>query len=251
MQTFPIRIHARRRLVARALAAIVLGLLAAGPVSAADDHDHDHRHENALPRFEGKTLAGGQASTDLLQKRRGLIYVFASSDPDAERVAALVESVAAEAAAANVVILGIARDPNPDLSKHFAKLHGFEFPVIGDREGTISQKLRVPPATSSLLVVDAEGYVIGGIGGLARQPKENDPTAEDGLRRLLNLGVKSKAATPTLGVRPKAPPFDVVGLDGKTRITLAELSGKVVVFLFFLPTCPHCHDVLKHLDGLQ
>jgi len=244
--------EARRRTVARALAGLALAVTGfAVLLAAAGGALAQTRSEPALPRFEGTTLDGKPASTDLLQKRRGLVYVFASNDPDAERVAAMLEDVRKEAAAANVAILGIARDPNPELARHFMRLHGFDFPAVQDRDGQISRKVRVPPASSSLLVIDAEGYLIGGVAGLAAQPKDQDVLYAAELRRLLNLEPKRASATPILGVRPIAPPFDVLTLDGKTHVTLAGLSGKVVVFVFFLPTCPHCHEVLKVLDALQ
>ena len=238
--------HARRRLLARVLAGLSLLILGTAQTGAQEP-----RRELALPRFEGATLDGGRAGTDLLQKRRGLIYVFAAGDPDAERVAALLEDIRVEATAANIVILGVNRDPKPGLARHYMLLHGFEFPVISDPDGQISRKLRVPPASSSLLLVDADGYLIGGIAGLAQQPKDQDEALGFELRRLLQLAPKSSAATPLLGVRPEAPAFDVVSLDGKTHLTLEQQQGKVVVLVFFLPTCPHCHDALKFLDGLQ
>jgi peroxiredoxin/nitrate/TMAO reductase-like tetraheme cytochrome c subunit len=247
MQLSRIWSDARRRTLARALAGLVLAVAGADLGLA----QQAPRHETALPRFEGMTLDGKPASTDLLQKRRGLVYVFASSDPDAERVAAMLEDVQAEAAAANVAILGLSRDPNPELARHFMRLHGFEFPVIQDRDGQISAKLRVPPASSSLLVIDAEGYLAAAVAGLAAQPKDSDVAFASELRHALNLPPRRTAATPLLGLRPAAPPFDVTTLDGKTHLTLAELSGKVVVFIFFLPTCPHCHELLKYVDALE
>jgi peroxiredoxin len=246
MQIRSIRNHARRRLLARVIAGLAIVIL-----GASDAVAQETRRELALPRFEGATLDGGRASTDLLQKRRGLILVFASTDPDADRVAALLEDVREEAAGANIALLGVSRDPNPELARRFLSTHGFEFPAIADRDGQISRKLRVRPASSSLLIVDGQGYVIGGIAGLSEQPKDQDAVLAGELRRLLHLEPKSTAATPLLGVRPKAPDFDVVGLDGKTHLTLNQLDGKVVVLVFFLPTCPHCHDALKFLDGLQ
>jgi predicted CXXCH cytochrome family protein len=246
MLTRSIWTHTRRRRLARALAGLSLLILGAAPAVAQEP-----RRELALPRFEGAALAGGRAGTDLLQKRRALIYVFASSDPDAGRVAALLEDVRDEAAAANIAVLGVNRDSKPELARHFLLLHGFEFPVVSDRDGQISRKLRVPPASSSLLIVDAQGYLIGGIAGLSEQPKDQDEAFGGQLRKLLHLEPKSTVATPLLGVRPEAPSFDVVRLDGKTHLTLEQLEDKVVVLVFFLPTCPHCHDALKFLDGLQ
>ena len=53
-----------------------------------------------------------------------------------------------------------------------------------------------------------------------------------------------------LGVLPPAPDFAVTGLDGKPTVKLADYAGKVLVLVFFLPTCPHCHQMLKYLDAL-
>jgi len=245
MQTRSIRFTARWRLLARVIAGLAIASLAASHAYA-----HETRRDLALPRFEGATLDGGRASTDMFQKRRGLIFVFGSTDPDAARVAALLEGVRAEVEAANVAILGIDREPNPDAGRRFLRSHGFTFPTISDRDGQIARKLRARPASSSLLVVDAEGYIIGGVAGLAEQPKDGDVLWAGELRRLLHLPAKQAAATPLLGMRPPAPDFEVVGLDLKSKLSLAQLDGKVVVLVFFLPTCPHCHDALKFLDGL-
>ncbi len=245
MQTASSRTLARRRLLARVIAGLSIAILGANHALAQET-----RRELALPRFEGATLSGGQASTDLFQKRRGLIFVFSSTDPDAQRVATLLEGVRAEALAVNIAILGVDRDQNPEVALRFLQRNGFDFPVIADRDGQISRKLRVRPASSSLLIVDADGYVIGGIAGLAEQPNELDAMFAGELRRLLVFPPKSAAATPLLGVRPAAPDFDVVSLDAKQHLTLKQLDGKVVVLVFFLPTCPHCHDALQFLDGL-
>ena len=246
MPTFRIRTGAAARLLAGVFAASFLWGPGAAPAVAQET-----RRELALPRFEGATLDGGRVSTDLLQKRRGLIFVFGSSDPDVGRIAAILDGVHADAAAANIALLGVNRDASPELARQFVRRHGFGFPVLSDRDGQIAQKLRVPPTSSALLVVDAEGYVIGGIARLGEQPKDQDDALARELRRLLYLEPKDTAATPRLGIRPEAPDFDVVTLDAKTHLTLEQLAGKVVVLVFFLPTCPHCHDALKFLDGLQ
>lgn len=246
MLTFRIRNNARRSLFACSFALLSIAILGTPQVSA-----QEARRELALPRFAGATIDGGHASTDVFQKRRGLVFVFTSTDPDAGRVAALLAGVRADAVAANVVILGVNRDANPELARQFIKRQGFEFPVVSDRDGQISRKLRVPPASSALLLADAEGYVIGGIARLGEQPNDQDALLAVELRKLLHLEPKASAATPLLGVLPEAPDFDVIGLDAKTHLTLEQLAGKVVVLVFFLPTCPHCHDALKFLDGLQ
>jgi peroxiredoxin len=130
------------------------------------------------------------------------------------------------------------------------KRHGFEFPVILDSDGQISAKLRLPPGTASLTVVDARGYILGTLAGLASQPARQDAGMLASLRQVLELPEENVAATPELGVLPPAPEFEVAGLDGKSSAKLADYKGKVVVLVFFLPTCPHCHAMLKHLDAL-
>ena len=231
-------------------AALAVALTWAGflllPAQAADAP----RRQQSLPRFEGRTLDGGRASTDLVLKRRAIVFVFASSDPDAERAAALLEGLRPAAERSNVALLGITRDRDPILASHFLKLHGFDFPVLVDADGAISAKLRVPPGTASLVLVDAQGYMLGALSGLAAQPADGDVALGVEMRRALDIPAEDTAATPTFGVLPAAPPFEVTDLEGKTSVKLADYAGKVLVFVFFLPTCPHCHEILKYLDAL-
>jgi peroxiredoxin len=234
-----------------ALVCAALALLAA-PLARAE-HEADRtpvRSEQSLPRFQGKDLDGKPAGTDLLSKRRGLIFVFASNDPDADRVGALLEGIVRQARAANIGLLGVSRDGELAPTRSFVRRHGFDFPVIRD-DGSISAKLRVPPGSAVLIAVDAQGGLMGAIGGLAAQSADQDAGYATELRRLLSLESQDASATPTLGVLPPAPSFSVVGLDGTSHAQLSDYKGKVLVFMFFLPTCPHCHNILKLLDRLS
>jgi peroxiredoxin len=237
-------------MVAGALLATALAwsALSLAPAHAADA---PLRMEQSLPRFEGPTLEGARASTDLLQNRRAVIFVFSASDPDADRAAALLEGIREPAERSNVGLLGVTRDTDPVIARHFLKRFGFDFPTIVDADGSISAKLRVPPGTASLVLVDAQGYFLAKLAGLAAQPASEDAAIAVEFRRLLELPAEDNVATPTLGVLPPAPPFEVASLDGKSKVKLADYSGKVVVFLFFLPTCPHCHEMLKFLEALS
>ncbi|MFI5314069.1 MAG: redoxin domain-containing protein [Myxococcota bacterium] len=223
-------------------------LLSLAPARAADA---PARSEQSLPRFEGRTLDGGHAGSDLLQNRRGVIFVFSSKDPDADRAAALLEGIRKPAERANVALLGVSRDSDPVLAIHFLKRFGFDFPTLADPDGSLSGKLRLAPGTASLVLVDAQGYVLGVLAGLAAQAASDDEAVGIELRRILDLAPEDVAATPTLGVLPAAPPFEVASLDGKSSAKLGDYSGKVLVFLFFLPTCPHCHEMLKFLEALS
>ena len=243
------RIHRRWAHAASAVsfAAAVAWAALALPTSQAAE---PARLQQSLPRFEGKTLDGKRVGTELFAKRRGLIFAFGSNDPDADRVAALIDAIRVQASHANIALLGIARDPAAIVTSNFVKRHGFEFPVILDSDGQISARLRVPPGTASLTVVDAQGYVLGTLAGLASQPESQDAGMLASLRVVLELPEENVAATPVLGVLPPAPDFEVAGLDGKAVAKLADYKGKVLVLVFFLPTCPHCHAMLKHLDAL-
>jgi peroxiredoxin len=231
-----------------AIGAYALGAHAVGAAEHAQE-----RRVTPLPRFEGPKLSGeGVAGTDLLRGRRGVIYLFSSADSNAEPVATIVKNVAKEAAAANVALLGVNRDFDPERGRRFVASHGFEFTVLRDQNLAVTRKLaalNLPPGTSALLMVDAEGNFMGGFADLG---PSKDPVAtwEAYVRDLLKLPSGSAALSPELGTRPQAPDFRAAGADGKT-VSLADLKGKVGVVVFFLPTCPHCHAMLKFLQGLS
>jgi predicted CXXCH cytochrome family protein len=231
-------------LAALAVSAVALATLGSESAQA------QNRGPSALPRFEGRTLTGARVGTDLFAKRRGILFVFASQDPDADRTAKLLDGLRAPAERANITILGLTRDHDLFLAQHFLKRFGFEFPVVIDSDGSISAKLRVPPGTSALILVDSQGSITQVVGGLAAEPESTDVAYASALRQVLDLPEEDSAATPIFGVLPQAPPFEVASLDGQSRAKLADYSGKVLVFLFFLPTCPHCHEMLKYLQSL-
>jgi predicted CXXCH cytochrome family protein len=227
------------------VSAVALGWLATASADA------QNLGPTSLPRFEGRTLSGARVGTDVFAKRRGILFVFSSQDPDADRTAKILDGLRAEAQRSNVAILGLTRDRDLFLAQHFTKRFGFDFPVVIDSDGSISAKLRVPPGTSALILVDAQGAITWAVAGLAGAPESVDAGQAAMLRQYLDLPERDSAATPLFGVQPQAPPFEAVSLDGHGRVKLADYSGKVLVFLFFLPTCPHCHEMLKYLDALS
>ena len=236
------------QLAAGAAMAVTLaaGALWLGPANAQDAAGR----QPLLPRFAGHTLDGGHAGTEAFDKRRGVVLVFSGRDADADRTAALVSGLLKGSERENLAVLGVTRDTDPVLIRHFAKLHGFEFPLIIDSDGHIAALLHAPLGTSTLILVDSQGRIAGQMSGLASQDPAVDSAYGVQLRRLLDLAPEDNAATPIFGVLPPAPPFQVTSTDGKSTVQLADYSGKVLVFLFFLPTCPHCHAMLKYLNGL-
>jgi peroxiredoxin len=226
--------------------ALAVGMLAAAGIAvlagtSARTAETDASRRAALPRFEGPLAGGGRGGSDQLLGKRALVLVFAPSNPDLERASKLIASVAAEARAANVALLGVAAGVDPAQAQRVARLHDFDFPIVADPKLDIARKLRLEPGASRLLVVDAQGLLIGGFALDA--PEDVDPLYEAELRRVLHLR-KPGELEPELGVEPAAPAFEVVDLSG-SRLASPALQGKVGVLMFFQPTCPHCHEMLK------
>jgi peroxiredoxin/nitrate/TMAO reductase-like tetraheme cytochrome c subunit len=225
----------------------LLALLAGGIALAAADGAPER---TPLPRFQGQKLGGGVAGTDQIGRRRALVYVFATRDRDADAIAGIVSRIAPDAARANIALVGVNRDIDLSRVPGFVERYGFEFPIIVDRDFSIARKLRIKPGRSALLLVDAEGFIMGGFAGLQGEEPDRDRIYEDAVRRILHVEKPDKSASVSLGLRPKAPNFTVATLAGE-RLRYASLRGDVVALVFFLPTCPHCHAALEFLQKLQ
>lgn len=52
-------------------------------------------------------------------------------------------------------------------------------------------------------------------------------------------------------VGEKAPAFTVAALDGGDSISLDDYKGKVVIVHLWSPTCPHCREANKALQGIM
>ena len=89
-------------------------------------------------------------------------------------------------------------------------------------------------------------YGWGGVEGDADRMAEY---RESELRRILYFDQATDGVLPELGIAPAAPPFTVRSLAGAS-VALETLAGRVVVLVFFLPTCPHCHETLLYFDRL-
>ena len=249
MQTVSIRIRARRRRLAR----VIAGLSAcARTLCALDAVAQEARRELALPRFQGPTLVrrAGEHGPVPEAPRPDLRVRVHRPGRRSRRQAARRRARRGRG--------GQRRDPRRRSRSEPGRGAPLPEPsrihVPGDLGPRRRDRAQAARAARDLVAPDRRR---GGLRGRRHRgarrsvPKDEDDVFAGELRRLLYLEPKRTAATPLLGTRPAAPDFDVVGLDGKAHLTLDELAGKVVVLVFFLPTCPHCHDALKFLDGLQ
>jgi len=205
------------------------------------------RKERALPRFEGTLLDGERASTDLLRRKRAILFFFASTDSDAPALMEVLARVGDDARESNVTLIGVNRDEEASSGRGFLRTYGMEAPVFSDSRGAISRAVGVAGGRSAVVVVDAEGYLILGFQGLD-SVAGIDPY-EKVIRESLHLGSGKGAVSPALGLRPEAPDFEVQTLAGD-KLILADLEGKIAVVVFFSPSCPHCHSALRFLQGL-
>jgi peroxiredoxin len=203
------------------------------------------RKERPLPAFSGWTLDKDKLSISSLIGKRLLIYFFDPGFSGTPAVTDAVVNVSKLRLENNFRIVGVAVRSNRGEASEFVREHGIDFPVIDDSSGAIARRLglRSPLA---LLSVDAEGYVVFGM--LQFPTDEHASEVIDGqIRQALRLPALAGESEPTLGNRPEAPLFTAEVLDSDERFDLAAHKGMPVVLVFFLHTCPHCHEALGFL----
>ncbi len=217
------------------------------PVRAAssaggDGHDHSKRKDRPLPAFSGFTLGGEQLSVSSLIGRRFLLFFFNPKVKAAKNATAAVNAVAALGAEYNFSVVGVAVASSQDESRRFVADYGIAYRVINDSNAKISQRLglRSPVA---LLGVDSEGYLKFGFASLP----DDAEAIEMQLRTGLRLPAKRDAPLALASRRPMAPDFLADILDDDVPFSLSAHRGRAVVMMFFLHTCPHCHDALAFM----
>jgi peroxiredoxin len=204
------------------------------------------RRERPLPAFSGWTLEDQKLAISSLIGKRLLIFFFNPEVKEAPLVTEAVASVAGFRGRHNFEIVGIATGSNAKTARQFAEKQGIDFPVIDDSRAAIARRLglRSPIA---MLGVDAAGYITFGLGQFPSDGPDGAKVVETMLRTSLRLPALEQESIPELGTRPVAPTFEADVLDGDAPFDLAAQRGRPVVLIFFLNTCPHCHDALRFL----
>jgi peroxiredoxin len=130
-----------------------------------------------------------------------------------------------------------------DAARAFAQRLAIPYPVIDDSSAAIAGRLGLQ-APVALLGVDAEGYLNFGLPEFSAA----DPGAARSLEELVRESLRLPGADGSElddGAFPDAPRFRAKVMDGDETFDLGAQRGRPVVLIFFLHTCPHCHDALR------
>jgi peroxiredoxin len=191
-----------------------------------------------LPAFSGWTLDDQKLDVSQLIGKRLLVFFFNPEVREALPVSRAMNAIAGLRGRHNFEIVGVATGAERASAQDLAQREGLDFPIIDDSSAQIARRfgLRSPIA---LLGTDAEGYVTFGMGGF---PTEDPRGIEEMLRKAMRLPGLDEAAG-----RPRAPDFSAEPIDRDESFALADHRGSPAVVIFFLHTCPHCHEALAFL----
>ncbi len=200
------------------------------------------RKERPLPAFSGWTLDNERLQVSSLIGKRLLIVFFNPEVADSERVMEAVVRISALRGRHNFEVLGVSVGSTRKTAEQFARDQKLDFRVIDDASGRIVQRLGLRSAIA-MVGVDAEGYVTFGMTSFPKAANTAD-LVEAQLREALRL---EDGDGDLLGIMPEAPAFSAQVMDSDEAFDLASHFGKPVVLIFFLHTCPHCHEALSFL----
>ena len=209
--------------------------------AAADAPAADQRRTRPLPAFEGRDLDGAAWTTSELVGKRTLVFGFEPSAPAAATVARALAAIADERAANNFEVAGVAA-ADPATARGFLAAQGLAVRTFSDPAGALARRVGVQQPVW-LLLTDAQGNLLFGEEYFPEEGPDPAGAVEKTLREQLRLpGLNGSA-------HPLAPSFSAERLEGGTRFELASLRGKPAILVFFLHTCPHCHEALRFLKG--
>jgi len=192
-----------------------------------------------VPAFEGAALDGSQLSITKFLGKRTLLWGFNPEIPGARPIAMALAAIAPERTSANFQIVGFAQGSSPETTSAFLRDSGLDFATFLDGSGAFATKIyrQAPPMWA--ILVDADGNMIADNTYFPTDVPDPARAIEQSFRQWLRLSLPDEL--------PLAPEFTAQQFDGKGEFKLSSLRGKPVILMFFLYTCPHCHDALKFL----
>lgn len=197
-----------------------------------------------LPAFEGRSLGGETLSLSDFIGRRFLLFGFNPGVEEATEVADAVREILAERADHNFEVVGVALEGDVAAAKNFIDARGLaEITTIEDTTGELAGLLRIR-APVWMLLVDADGNIIGGAANFSPDKNDRKELALRSLREILRLpGADPLEAL--FGEKTRAPLFSTTLMEDDSAFKLADHIGRPFVLIFFLHTCPHCHHALN------
>jgi len=204
--------------------------------------------ERPIPAFGGRTVAGTRLSIGELLGSRVLLFLFNPEIDQAEPIAEAVGRVSALRGDHNFQVLGVGVGSDSATLSRFVRAQGLDFPVLDDSDGEITRLLRLR-APVALLGIDPDGYMTFGLGSFPRQGDVAD-TVEAQLRESLRLPEAGSSSEGELLAYPEAPELGVIAMSDGEVLETAKLRGRAAVVIFFLHTCPHCHNALNALESI-
>jgi len=203
----------------------------------------DRRASRPLPAFDGRDLDGAAWSTSALLGKRTLLFGFDPSDPTAATVARALARIAGDRASQNFEIVGVAAAADPAAARSLLAQAGLAVRSFSDPASTLARRIGVQGRVW-LVLTDSDGNLTFGEEYFPEEGSDPVAAIETVLRDQLRLPGRSDAR---FGERPLAPDFTGERLEGGERFRLASLRGKPAIVVFFLHTCPHCHEALRFL----
>ena len=205
----------------------------------------DQRRAPPLPAFEGRDLDGAPwRSADWLG-RRTVVFGFDPAQPTARMVAHALAAVAPERGSQNFEIVGVAAGADAAAARALLTQEKLPIRSLLDPSAEFAQRVGVRQRVW-LLITDPDGNLSYGAEYFPEEGPNPAGAVEQLLRSQLRLPGRSN---PSLSALPLAPPFSAERLEGGPRFELASLRGKPALLIFFLHTCPHCHEALRFLKG--
>jgi peroxiredoxin len=189
-----------------------------------------------VPAFEGAALDGSPLSITSFLGTRTLLWGFNPEIAGARDVASALAAIASERASANFRIVGFAQGSTADTTRAFLHDAGLDIASFLDASGSFAAKVYRQPPPLWAILMDADGNLIQQTTYFSTDGPDPAKAVEQSFREWLRIGAP--------GELPLAPDFTARQFDGKGDFSLASLRGQPVVLMFFLYTCPHCHEAL-------
>jgi len=191
-----------------------------------------------VPAFEGRALDGSPLAISKLLGKRAVLWGFNPEIPGARVLAGALAAIAPERTSANFQIIGFSQGSTAETTRAFLADTGLDIPLFLDDTGSFSARIYRQPQPAWAMLMDADGNLIAETSYFPTDVPEPEKAVGQIFRGWLRLTAP--------GELPIAPDFSAERFGGGS-FRLSSLRGKPVILMFFLYTCPHCHEALNFL----